>query len=102
PIPGAFIINVGDVMARWTNDRWVSTFHRVCGAGQGNWPRRQSIAYLHLVNWDAEIRCVPCVGKGELPKYLPVKAGEYLISMIDAIRRQKDAPASELTATSAS
>lgn len=29
PMKGAYIINVGDLMARWTNDRWVSTLHRV-------------------------------------------------------------------------
>ncbi len=29
PVDGAFVINIGDLMARWTNDRWVSTLHRV-------------------------------------------------------------------------
>ena len=52
---GAFIVNIGDLMARWSNDRWVSTVHR-CSC-EGSQKRRRSIAFFHLPNWDAEIRC---------------------------------------------
>ncbi len=74
PVPieeGAFIVNVGDLLARWSNDRWVSTVHRVTCESS----RRQSIAFFHLPNWDAEIVCIP----GETPKYAPVIAGEHLM-----------------------
>jgi isopenicillin N synthase-like dioxygenase len=85
PVPAApngFVVNIGDLMARWTNDRWVSTLHRVinpppdsCGS-----TRRQSVAFFHQPNWDAEITCIPtCLGPAEKPKYPPVRSGEYLM-----------------------
>jgi len=79
----AFIVNIGDLMARWTNDRWVSTLHRVVDpvALSGDpAPRRQSIAYFMNPNYDAEISAIPsCLAEGESPKYPPVPAGQYLI-----------------------
>ncbi|HJS72680.1 MAG TPA: 2-oxoglutarate and iron-dependent oxygenase domain-containing protein [Vicinamibacteria bacterium] len=75
PVPiekSAFIVNIGDLMARWSNDRWVSTLHR-CSC-EGTEKRRRSIAFFHLPNWDAEIRVI-----GEEPKYPPVEAGAYLM-----------------------
>ena len=79
PVPGAFIVNIGDLMARWTNDRWVSTMHRVVGSAEGGSRRRQSIAFFHLPNWDAPIACLPsCVAEDEDPKYPPVVSGPYL------------------------
>lgn len=74
PVPieeGALIVNVGDLLARWSNGRWVSTVHRVSCEPS----RRQSIAFFHLPNWDAEIACIP----GETPRYAPVIAGEHLM-----------------------
>ncbi len=52
PVPGAFIVNIGDLMARWTNDRWVSTVHRVVNppAGASGSVRRQSLAFFHQPN----------------------------------------------------
>jgi isopenicillin N synthase-like dioxygenase len=81
-LPGAFIINLGDLMARWTNDRWVSTLHRVVNppAEHRGSTRRQSIAFFHQPNWDAEIACIPtCLAAGEKPKYPPVRSGPYLM-----------------------
>ena len=78
PVPieqGALIVNVGDLLARWSNDRWVSTVHRVTCEPT----RRQSIAFFHLPNWDAEIACIP----GETPRYTPVIAGEHLMKKFE-------------------
>lgn len=78
-VTDSFIVNIGDLMARWTNDRWVSTLHRVGNAGEGS-PRRQSIAYFMNPDYDAEISTLAtCLAAGEQSKYQTVRAGEYLI-----------------------
>lgn len=51
---GGFVVNVGDLMQRWTGDRFVSTLHRVVGA-EGETPRRQSLVFFHNPRSDAEI-----------------------------------------------
>ena len=82
-VPGTFVVNLGDLMARWTNDRWRSTLHRVVNppTDAGGSTRRQSIAFFHQPNWDAEIACLPgCLAPGELPKYPPVRSGPHLMS----------------------
>ncbi|PJI92507.1 isopenicillin N synthase-like dioxygenase [Yoonia maricola] len=74
---GAFVINIGDLMARWTADRWVSTLHRVVAKpGQ---PARQSLAFFHQPDWDAEI--VPLDGSNAYP---PVRSGPYLMGKFQA------------------
>ena len=76
PEEGSFVVNLGDAIARWTNDRWRSTMHRV-QVPQG---RRQSIAFFHNANWDAVIECVPsCMRPGEAPRYDPIAAGPHLM-----------------------
>lgn len=82
PVAGAFVINIGDLMALWTNDRWVSTLHRVVNprnSGNGS-NRRQSMAFFHQPNWFAEIACLDvCLEPGEAAKYEPVLSGPYLM-----------------------
>ncbi len=71
--PGAFVVNIGDLMARWTADAWVSTLHRVVLIpGQ---PARQSLAFFHQPDWEAEI--VPLDGSDAYP---PVRSGPYLMA----------------------
>jgi isopenicillin N synthase-like dioxygenase len=80
-VPDAFVINIGDLMARWTNDLWHSTLHRVVDPpGEAARARRQSMPYFQNANWSAEIACLPtCVAAGEAPKYEPVLAGPHLM-----------------------
>ncbi len=77
-IPGAFVINIGDLMAQWTNDRWRSTLHRVVDPApniKGEVPRRHSMPFFHNANWDARVEALP--GTGE-PHHEPVLAGPHL------------------------
>jgi isopenicillin N synthase-like dioxygenase len=69
----AFVINIGDLMARWTADRWVSTLHRV--VAKPDQPARQSLAFFHQPNWDAVIG--PLDGSTTYP---PVQSGPYLMA----------------------
>lgn len=83
PVEGAFLINIGDLMALWTNDRWVSTLHRVVNpdSAEGRVRRRQSFAFFHQPNWHQEIECLPsCLGPDGAAGYQPVRSGPYLMS----------------------
>lgn len=80
-IPGCYVINIGELMARWTNDRWVSTLHRVVNPpmDKASGSRRQSIVFFHNPNYDADITCIPtCVDPGGEAKYPPTTSGKHL------------------------
>ena len=83
PIPGAFIINIGDLMQRWTNGRWRSTLHRVVVPARAGGARRQSLAFFHQPDWEARISCLPgCEGTGV--RETPVLSGPYLMERFRA------------------
>ncbi|MBN8491195.1 MAG: isopenicillin N synthase family oxygenase [Burkholderiales bacterium] len=80
PLPGALVVNTGDMMPRWTNDRWRSTMHRVINQHSGR--DRWSIAYFFDLDAEARIAPLPCcIGPGNPARYEPVTAGEHLIEM---------------------
>ncbi len=82
-VPGTFIVNIGDLMARWTDDAWVSTLHRVVNppAGSGDSSRRQSLVFFHNANYDAVISSLTTAGAG---KYPPTTSGEHLSRLFSA------------------
>ena len=83
PIPDTFVVNIGDLMQRWTNDRWASTLHRVVTPADWAGKRRQSLAFFHQPNWLAEITCLPgCCDGGD--SYAPVLSGPYLMDKFKA------------------
>jgi isopenicillin N synthase-like dioxygenase len=85
PRPGEFVVNLGDMMARWTNDRWASTLHRVVNPPLGMaQSRRLSIGMFVHPNYDQRIECVPtCLAPGETPRYPAISAGEHIKRKIE-------------------
>jgi len=79
-IAGSFVINQGDLMARWTNDRWISTLHRVANPPEEakGGSRRLSIVFFHHPNYDATVSCVPtCIAAGAEANYEPITVSDY-------------------------
>jgi isopenicillin N synthase-like dioxygenase len=83
PEPGALLVNLGDLLAEWTNDRWRSTIHRVVPPRVKGPARRRSMAFFHDGNFDALVEALPsCVSPDNPAKYPPVIAGEHLRAKI--------------------
>lgn len=76
PVPGAYVINLGDMIARWTNDRYHSTLHRVINTSGGE---RYSIPFFYSGNPDHLVECLP--GSDEPPRYPAVTVEEHLREM---------------------
>ncbi len=80
PEPGTYVVNVGDMMQRWTNDHWLSTPHRVINKHQGR--DRWSIAYFCDLDAEAVVTPLPtCVDEQRPARYGPITAGEHLEAM---------------------
>jgi len=85
PPADAFLVNLGDLLAEWTNDRWRSTLHRVVPPARTvDGPAvRRSMAFFHDGNYDALIECLPtCCSPDDPPRYPPVIAGEHLMAKL--------------------
>jgi isopenicillin N synthase-like dioxygenase len=66
-IPGTFLVNLGNIMRRWSNDRFLSTPHGVINDSGAD---RYSIAYFHSPNVETVIECVPsCISADNPPRY---------------------------------
>ena len=82
-VAGSFVVNLGDLMAAWTNNRWVSTLHRVV-VPEGVTGDRISVAFFHQPAYDALIECIPtCTSADDPPHHQPVTSGEWIRLMIE-------------------
>ena len=86
PIPNTIVVNVGDMLQRWSNDRLKSTLHRVVRpykSTNGVFPERYSIAYFCNPNFDSFIECLPTCWSIENPKkYEGINSFDYLVSRL--------------------
>ena len=87
-LPGTFVINLGDLMAQWTNDRWCSTMHRVANPPRARADASKlSLLFFQQPNYDAMIECLPtCTGPDRPAKYAPIQSGEYVANKVDRSR----------------
>ena len=87
-LPDTFVINLGDLMAEWTNDRWRSTMHRVINPPRDNADTsRLSFLFFHQPNHDAVIECLPtCTNSDDPPKYTRITSGEHVRRKVELSR----------------
>lgn len=80
-VPGAFVVNIGDCLQRWTNDLYVSTLHRVLAPSR----ERYSVAFFLDPDPDAVIEAPSvCLAPGEAPRHAPITGAEHLSERLNA------------------
>lgn len=95
PVPGALVVNLGDLVAQWTNDRWRSSLHRVLPmrSANGETVERLSAPYFHATDYDTLVECLPsCVSEAQPARYPAIVAGEQFDAKFLAGRVLESAP----------
>ena len=81
-IPGTFLVNLGNMMKRWSNDRFLSTPHAVLNESGTD---RYSIAFFYSPNIATRIECLPsCTGPDDPPRYPPAIYGDLVLEFYNA------------------
>lgn len=87
PVPNAFVINAGELLARWTNGRWKSNVHRVINPPRNldRSAERLSIALFTGPNHDSLIECLPtCQSDATPAQYQPIRAWDHFMEKVRA------------------
>ena len=81
PIDNTLVVNVGDLLMRWTNEGFISTPHRVVN-------RKGQERYSMVIAWDPNFDTIvdPSIvcQNGALPLYSPLSCGDYVLSRFDS------------------
>lgn len=81
PLAGTYVVNLGDTIARWTNDRYRSTLHRVINRSG---KRRHSVPFFSNGNAAHVVECLPgCLAPGEAPRYRPDTVAGHMKAMYE-------------------
>ncbi len=93
-VPGTLVVNLGQLMARWTNDVYRATPHRVVNRLDRD---RYSIPFFFNPDHYARVECIDsCTGPGRPPKYEPVLAGEHIAELVRINQGYRPPPTSEV------
>jgi isopenicillin N synthase-like dioxygenase len=80
PLPNSFVVNIADMMERWTNGTYKSNRHRVLNNRTGR--SRYSVPFFFNPNFNARVECVPtCTTAENPPKYEPCTVSEHIAEM---------------------
>ncbi|KAF6809837.1 2OG-Fe(II)oxygenase superfamily protein [Colletotrichum sojae] len=88
PVPGTFVVNIGDFLQRLSNDRFKSTVHRVYNHAPKD---RYSMPFFFGFNHNEQCSVLPtCAGEGNPPKYEPISCGEWCRLRFERTYEKKD------------
>jgi isopenicillin N synthase-like dioxygenase len=87
PVEGTWVVNVADMLSRWTNGRWQSTPHRVKNLSGAD---RYSCPYFFDMAMDSIVEGLPTCGA---PKHRAVRYGDYLMERLDKNYAYRQQPA---------
>jgi len=91
PIPGTFVVNIGDIFETWSGGQFKSTQHRVVNSGR----ERYSAPLFFGLDYHAMVEPLEKFRTPEaMAKYPPMSAGDHLMRMsVNAFRYMGDAVA---------
>ena len=94
PLAGHVLVNLGDMLARWTNGRYRSTVHRVMLQDTGESTTRHSVALFANPSYYSTVACFPscCAPTPGRPaaQFEPLTAGKYISGRLGLMYKEKE------------